>query len=230
MKIRLAMVMVAALAALVLPSFAAPEEYRVRAVSFLQGNQSPEIHVHDPAGTATAGRVRVKSFLNHEYDLLDTKGGAVVLTGKADPASAKIPEEVIAQLELPGKPGAYILLLLPGEKGSPRAKAVVVDSSAKAFPPGSVMVMNQASAPVTIELEKKPFEFKAGETRIIKDLPVGENNSAGMKASWERGGKREAIASGIWTDPGEKRSLKIVLQNPGSGRAELKGLRDVAKP
>ncbi len=223
-----------AIAAAVLASWlqlavAAPEEYRVRALS-TQPGQPAGLHVHNAAGTATAGKLRLKSFLNHEYDLLETKGGPVVFSAEADPASAKAEESIFARADLPGKPGSYILVFAPGTKEAPGTKAVIVDSAAKAFPPGSVMVLNLSSVPVTIELEKKPFEFEPGEIEIIKNMPVGAGQSAGMKASCMRSGKKEAIASGIWPHPGGKRTLQVILENPSSGRIEIKGIRDVAKP
>ena len=92
------------------------------------------------------------------------------------------------------------------------------------------MVLNLGPVPVTIELEKKPFVFEPGEIEVIKDMPVGAGQSAGMKASCERGGKKEMIASGLWPHPGGKRTLQVILENPANGRLEIKGIRDVAKP
>ena len=229
MKTSFAIAILAAVVSFASPAAAAPEEYRVRGLS-LQFNVPPEIHIHSADGKASAGVIHPKSFLNHEYDLLETKGGAVVLTAKADPASAKVEEDVIGQCELPAKPGSYILLFLPDEAKASKAKIVVVDSSAKAFPPGSFKVLNLSSVAVKIELEGKPFDFKPGETVVIKDPPVGANQTAGMKATFERDGKLQTISSGIWPHPGDKRALQVITESGANKRLELKGVRDVAKP
>jgi hypothetical protein len=229
MKISFAIAILAAVASFASPAAAAPEEYRVRGLS-LQFNAPPEIHIHSADGKTSAGVLHPKSFLNHEYDLLETKGGPVVFTAKADPASAKVDEDVIGQCDLPTKPGSYILVFLPDEAKATKSKVVLVDSSAKAFPPGSFKVLNLSSVAVKIELEGKPFDFKPGETELIKDPPVGENQTAGMKASFERDGKWHTISSGIWPHPGEKRVLQVITESGATKRLELKGVRDVAKP
>lgn len=229
MKIRFAIAIVAALVSWALPAAGAPEEYRVRALSLMQ-TPPAEVHLHDAGGKGSAGVVHPKTFLNHEYELLKTTGGPMVLTSKADPGSVKVEEDVIGQCELPAKPGSYILLMLPDDASQAKSKVVVVDSSAKAFPPGSFKVMNLTTAPVKIELEGKPFEFAAGESKLIEKAPVGENQTAGMRASYERDGKWTTISSGVWPAPGDKRVLQVLIESGPNKRIELRGIRDVAKP
>lgn len=229
MKIRFAIAIMAAVISWALPAAGAPEEYRVRALSLMQ-TAPAELHLHDAGGKGSAGVVHPKVFLNHEYELLKTKGGPVVLTTKADPGSVKVEEDVVGECELPAKPGSYILLLLPDDASPSKAKVMMVDSSAKAFPKGSFKVMNLTTAPVKIELEGKPFEIKAGETQLIEKAPMGENQTAGMKASYERDGKWTMISSGIWPAPGDKRVLQVLIESGANKRVELRGIRDVAKP
>ncbi|QJE97303.1 hypothetical protein [Luteolibacter luteus] len=229
MKIRFVIAIAAAAISWALPAAGAPEEYRVRALSLLP-TPPAEVHLHDAGGKGTAGVVHPKSFLNHEYELLKTKGGAVVLTTKADPGSVKVDGDVVGECELPAKAGSYILLMLPEDGSETKSKVVVVDSSAKAFPPGSFKVINTTTVPVKIELEGKPFEFAAGETKLIEKAPMGENQTAGMKASFERDGKWTTISSGVWPAPGDKRVLQILIESGANKRIELRGIRDVAKP
>ena len=47
-------------------------ECRVRCLVAQAGSLPTELHVHDAAGKASAGTLRVKTFLNHEFDLLET--------------------------------------------------------------------------------------------------------------------------------------------------------------
>jgi hypothetical protein len=194
------------------------------------GSLPDQIHVHDPAGTTTAGVLRVKTFLNHEFDLLAPKGGPVVITTKAEPASVKTAEDVVAECELPAKAASLILFLSQEAPDKPHCKATVIDASAKAFPPGSFKVVNLSTLPVTVELEDKKYEFKPGAMVVVKDAPVGERGASAMKAFCERDGKQEQIGSGIWASPGEKRVLQIIQENPETKRVEIVGIRDVAKP
>ncbi len=203
---------------------------RVRCLIAKAGSLPDEIHVHDAAGTATAGLLHVKTFLNHEFDVLAAKGGPVVITTKAEPGSVKTADDVVAECELPAKAPSLILFLSQEAADKPHCKATVIDSSAKAFPSGSFKVVNLSSLTVTVELEDKKYEFKAGATEVIKDPPVGERGAAAMKAFCERDGKQEQISSGIWAAPGEKRTLQIIQENPETKQMEIVSVRDVAKP
>lgn len=219
----------AAISCCVLPAMAAGE-CRVRAVVSQSGAVPAEVYAHDAAGSATAGKVAVKTFLNHQFDLLETKGGMVVFTAKSDPGSAKNPEEVIGQCELPVKAASLILFFAPELPGKPQSKVTVIDASAKEFPPGSFKVVNLSSLPVRIELEKDKYEFKPGETKVIAKPPMGDAGAAGMKAFCERDGTWDAISSGIWPNPGDKRVLQVISENAATKQVEISGIRDVAKP
>ncbi len=188
-----------------------------------------EVHVHDAEGTATAGLLQIKTYLNHEFDTLKVKGSKLVFTVKPEPASAKDPAEVLGSCELPAKGSSFIFLFIPEVPGKPASKVIVVDDSAKVFPPGSVSVLNLTSMPARIELEKKPFEIKAGETLLIEDMPVGPSNSSAMKGLCERDGKWENFASGLWPHPGGKRVLQV-LTEAADKQVEIRGIRDVSAP
>lgn len=218
----------AAFLTLLAPATAAPE-YQIRGLSMNPGLPLTELHVHDAAGKAKVGVIQLKTFLNHEADTLEVKSPKLVFTAKADPASALNPAEVIGRCELPAKPGSVILLFLPEVADKPACKVLVVDDSMKAFPPGSILMVNSSSLPVKIELEKKPYEFKAGTMKLITGMPVGESNTAGMKGYCERDGKWQMFSSGIWPHPGEKRVLQVLTDN-ASGLVDIRGVRDVATP
>lgn len=209
---------------------AAEGECRVRAVVSQAGSLPAEVYVHDAAGGATAGKVAVKTFLNHQFDLLAPKGGAVVLTTKTEPASVKSEEDVVGECELPVKAASLILFVVPESPGKVKSKVTVIDASAKAFPEGSFKVVNLSSVPVRIELEDEKFEFKPAETKIIAKPPVGDAGSAKMKAFCERNGTWEQLSSGIWPSPGDKRVLQVISENAVTKQIEFVGIRDVVKP
>jgi len=224
------LISLAAFAAISLLPVFAEGECRVRAIVSQAGAVPPEIHVHNAAGTATAGKLQVKTFLNHEFTLLAPKGGPVVFTSKADPASVKTPEDVIGEGELPAKAASIILLFFPDAPDKPHCRVTVVDATAKAFPPGSFKVVNLSRSPIRIELEKDKFEFQPGETKVIKNAPMGDNGSAGMRAYYESEGTWKPFSESMWANPGDKRVLQIIADNVATHQPEMTGIRDVAKP
>lgn len=209
---------------------AAEGECRVRAVVSQAGAVPAEVYVHDAAGNASAGKMAVKTFLNHQFDLLAPKGGAVVVTSKPEPGSVKNEEDVIGECELPVKAASLILFFTPESPGKAKSKVTVIDASAKAFPEGSFKVVNMSSVPVRVELENEKFEFGPGETEVIAKPPTGEAGSAKMKAFCERNGTWEQISSGIWSSPGDKRVLQVISENTATKQVEIVGIRDVVKP
>lgn len=224
--------LVAAVAALLgaLASPLAGQEFQIRGLSLESGLPAPEVYVHHADGAPDAGVIQVKSFLNHEFDTLKLKGRKVVLTTKPGAASAKDPELLVGTCELPAKGGSAILLFLPEKPGSPACKLVVLEDGKKAFPPGSIKVANLSSLPVRIELQQKPFDFKAGEIRNIEDMPVDDSQNAGMRGTCEVDGKWELFSSGKWPHPGSKRVLQVLVDNPTTKLVDIRGVRDVAAP
>jgi hypothetical protein len=209
---------------------AADAEFHVRVLSFDPAVATTGWHAHHADGRTTAGKVQVKTFLNHEADVLTPgKDLKLVLTGDADPASALDPAKVQGDFLLPATKGSAILLLLPPAAGKSGSRVEVVDDSVKAFPPGSILVLNSCSLRVKVELEGKPHEIDAGARALIAKMPVGENNSAGMKCHGWRDGGWEIFSSGVWPHPGEKRVLQVITDG-SNGTVDIRGVRDVATP
>lgn len=203
----------------------AQREVRVRGLA-LQPGVPEEMQAGDAAGKGPAGVVKVKSFLNHEFDTLKLKGNPLKLTAAASDG----PAAEIGSCEIPAKAASVILVFINEGPDSKSCKIVVVEDSAKAFPPGSFKIANLSEVPVKIELEKKEFEFKPGEVGTIEDPPVGANQASGMKGYSQREGEWQAFVSAIWPHPGGKRVLQLVTANPATGQLEMRGVRDIAKP
>lgn len=224
-----------AIVAVVLPWLVSPvsaqQELKVRAISFQPGFPV-EIHAHLPDGSATAGMVEVKSFLNHESNILKFKGSRLVFTARSRPVSATDVTQVLGQVEIPSDSKSCILLFLPEsvEPGDFHSRILVIDDSAKAFPPGSFKIANFGVLPLKIDLEKESFEFSPGEVRIIAKPIFGDNQSASMKAYLKRNDQWSLISSGSWPDPGTRRVLEIATENPVTKQMELRGIRDVVVP
>ncbi len=210
----------------------AQQEVKVRAIAFQPGFPV-ELRAHEADGSANAGMVEIKSFLNNETNVLKFKGsGPLVFTVRSNPVSATDSNQVLGQVEIPAGAKSLILLFLPAtaESGNFHSRVMAIDDSAAAFPPGSFKVANFATLPVKIDLETESFEFAAGEVRIIAKPPFGDNQAASMEASIKRDDKWHMISSGSWPNPGTRRVLQVVSENPATRQPELKGIRDVVVP
>jgi hypothetical protein len=222
-----------AIAAVLLPCFSsslmADQELKIRALSFQPGFPV-EIHAHEPDGSATGGMVEIKSFLNHEANVVRCKGTRLVFTRRSRPDSATDMNEMIGQIEFPATSKSWILLFTPEtvEQGEFKSKVFAIDDSAKGFPAGSFQIANLTTMPIKIELEKETYEFTPGEMRNIPKPPFGENQSASMEAYFKKDDKWMLLSSGSWPNPGTKRVLQILTENPATKQIDLKGVRDVA--
>ena len=205
---------------------------QVRGLSFQLDSPPPEVYVHDPAagGKVPGIKLEVKSYLNHEFSGLPLKGDSLVFTNSAEPAALKDPASIVAKAKLPAgfRSGIFMFLPSTGKPGDPPFRVLVIGDTRRDFPPGSVKILNLSQLAVRIQLETKVYEFKSGETKIIEDPPVAENNSSGMKAFSFTDGEWHRIASGVWPHPGEKRVLQVLFTNPATQQVEIRGVRDVA--
>jgi hypothetical protein len=202
----------------------------VRALAFSPQLQSEDVFAHDPAaaGGAAAARTPIKTFLNHENALLELTGREVVFTTNADRASLKDQSQIVAKVTFPSKLQRAILLFLPkqaDEAGA--AKVMVVPDSPREFPAGSFRITNLSPVPVQIQLEGKNFNFKPGDTQTIENPPMGEADQAAMRAFAIMDGQPRRIGSGFWPDPGTRRVVQVLYQDPASGRVQLRGFRDI---
>lgn len=206
---------------------------RVRGLSFQLDSPPADVFVHDAAGDGTVPGVKldVKSYLNHEFSGLPIKGDSLVFTKSSDPSGIKDSANIIAKTRLPGGFRSGIFMFLPGtgKAGDPAFRVLVIEDNKKAFPPGSLKILNLSPLPVSIMLEKEVFNFKSGETKIIEDPPVGPSQSSAMVAKAFKEGEWRQIGSGIWPHPGSKRVLQVLFENPKSRQVELRGIRDIAR-
>lgn len=206
---------------------------KLRAISFMVDKPITNLFAHNagPAPAPLPGvAFPVKTYLNHEFSLVPITGDTVIFTNSSDPASAKDATKLVAKAKLPSgfKKGIFIFLPGTGRPGDPAYRVLVMDDSISSFPRGSVKVMNLSQSAVRIRLEKTYFEFKSGETKLIEDQPVGENNSSSMESHAFKNKEWQRIGAGVWPHPGDKRVIEIIFDNPVSRQVELAGIRDVA--
>ncbi|MCW1887789.1 hypothetical protein OKA04_23830 [Luteolibacter flavescens] len=205
---------------------------KIRALSFGIDIPPEEVYAHDPSqeGKIPGVKVEVKTYLNHEYNLQPTKAESLIFTSGPEFATTKDNSKVLARTKVPANVKNGIFMFLPGsgKEGETPFRVLFIDDSQRGFPPGSFKVMNLSPHAVRIQLEDKNFDFASGETKVIDKPPMGENNTAGMKATSTHNGKLQRIASTIWPNPGTKRSLQVLFLNPKSGQVEIRGIRDVA--
>lgn len=220
------------LLALLLPALAttlsAQREISIRALAFQPGFPS-ELHAHNPSGSSTAGPVEVKSFLNHESSTLKLEGDSVAFTRKSSPASATNVDDVLCKVDLPATKSA-IVLFTSGEnpKQPAHCRARAIDDSVQAFPAGSFLVVNFTKTPVKITLEEKSYEIAPDAAEAIAKIPYTARQSVRMQAFAKKGDAWNLISTGTWTNPGTRRVLEVLTQDPATGQVEMRGIRDVA--
>lgn len=201
----------------------------LRLLAFNSAIAVDEAHAHDPENPKAASvPVPVKTYLNHEFSVLPVNGRRVVLTAKADRGSLTRPGELLGEVTLPEGTRSAILLFLPAPAGNKaRFKILPVDDSKKSFPAGSFRVFNLSPEAVRIQLEKKNFDFKPGQSDLIQDPPVGENLHSAMRAFAFHRNQWQSIATGLWPAPGEARVLQVMFLHPQTGQVQLRGFDDV---
>ena len=204
----------------------------LRLLAFAPPAGTGELFIHDPAAKddATGTAVRLKTYLNHEKSTLTLHGRELIFTTGVERASMRQPDAQAARVTLPEGKRELILLFLPREQdGRATWQVLAVDDSARAFPPGSLQILNLSRSVVRIQLEETNYDFKSGETKVITDPPVGPNHHSAMTALVFTAGEWRRIGSGLWPHPGHKRSVQVLFDDPASGQVQLRGFRDVVE-
>ena len=205
-------------------------QVQLRLLAFDNAHIPPEAYAFDPAAPpATPGvEVEVKDYLNHEGVTLQLLGSEVLFAKSGKAEDAKDPALQLAKVNLPRTGNQFMLIFLPDGKGAYRI--LPLDDSMKEFPLGSYRVISLSRLPVKLMLEKKSWDLAPGQTSIIEDPPVQENQHSAMQALAQIDGKWERISTGLWPHPGKKRAVQLFFDNPVSKQTELRGFKDVAPP
>lgn len=203
---------------------------RLRFLAFQTGVAPAEAYLHDPAGAdgITGTKVGVKNYLNHQSDTITLSSRKFALTSAADRDSLTREGELITEATLPKGVRTAIVLLLPGAPGEKAScRSLIINDDKKVFPLGSFHISNLSPAPVRLVLEKKKFDFKPGDTQVIKDPPVRENQHSGMEAYALKDEEWRRIASGMWPKPDRGRVLQVLFARPVTGQIQLRAFDDV---
>lgn len=204
---------------------------KLRCLSFRINQPLPPLFAHPAAAPAdaTGTPVAVKSYLNHESETIAFTGDQLVFTTAAGRASLTDPAALVATLKVPAGLRTAILIFLAGDgqPGSPRCRVLPIDDSPRAFPPGSIRMVNLCHQPLRILLETTAFEFRSGESKLIEDPPVGPANASAMTAFTRAGDQWQGVNSASWPHPGRKRVIKVAFDNPASRQIEIRGIRDI---
>lgn len=224
--------LVPVLGALMLSGIARGDGLRtsLRLLAFHPGLSAPEVFLHDPSAAEETAAVKaeIKSYLNHEAFPLVLTGSKLVITTSPDRASITRDADRVGEATLPDGARSAILLFLPAAPDAKsKAQILPIEDSKKAFPAGSFRVSNLSPRPVRIMLEKENFDFKPGQTLLIEDPPVRENQHSGMKAFAFTDNEWRRIGSGLWPHPGTSRTLQILFHNPASGQVQMRAFDDV---
>lgn len=177
----------------------------------------------------TVVKIGIKGYLNHQFNLIPLGTRKMVWTDSPESSSITNLDHIFATVNVPAGMSSGIFLVLPtGASDKGKFSVVPIPDTNKIFPSGSLKLMNISQLDVRIQLEKKDYEIKSGKALLITDMPVGANNSAGMRAFCLKEGDWQMIGSGVWPSPGNKRVLQLFFVNPATGQLEMRGFRDIA--
>ena len=207
------------------------KDVELRCVSLVSTHPEGDVFLHVAGKKRRGAHLQVQGYLNHDSDTVALDGQDVIFTKDGSPKSVEDESMKLGQVKFPGNLERAILVFSPPKEEAP-AFVSLIDDSAKAFPAGSYCVLNLSPHPVRIQLEGKDFDCPPDSQTPIVKPPVGEGNMIGMKAFYNKGGgdEWEQIASGIWPEPGRKRVLQIIQENPNGNGVLMKGLTDSAAP
>jgi hypothetical protein len=206
---------------------------RARSISFQVDGTIPDLYAHSPTAGDEAAEgvpVEVKSYLNHEAADLILKNDRVIFTTSSDRSSLTDSEKVMAKVQVPESFRSAVLMFLPGDgkKDSPKYQVLPIDDDTRSFPRGSFKVINLGPIPLRITLEKKIWDFRPGQTRVIEEPPVNNRNASAMRAYKFADEQWQGIGATSWPHPGRKRVIHVAFYNPSSKKIELRGIRDIA--
>lgn len=208
---------------------AAGQEVNLRLLAFFPEQQLAEVHAREVADDeATPVAMPLKSYLNHEFVKLKTGADRLVFTTKADRDSATKAGELLGEVSLPGNTHSVLLVFFPNKEGEiAKCRIVAFDDSRKAFPEGSFLTANICPLPAKLTLETTDYDFEPDEVKLIAKPPLREGRVSGMRAHVKQDDAWKQFATGLWSDPGSGRSLKVFFQSPDSGKLQVRAFDDV---
>lgn len=206
---------------------AGPATIALRAVTMADNQPGPELYAHS-GGKQPGAKVNVKTFLNHESDVVNLESSTLVLTTKPEPASATDKDSVVATFKVDPALKSCIVLFLAGEGGN-GVVAELIDDGKAAFPPGSILMINALKSDIKLTLETKDYSVKSASRLLIQNPPVGESNASAVKAFYQQGGSFQQFSSTSWPHPGIKRVIQVATEGRQAGKPEMRGIKDIIK-
>jgi len=203
---------------------------RLRLLAFSGEMENAEVYIFDPAAPPETAPIKaeIKSYLNSDAAVVPLKSRKFVVGLAKERDSLAKEGQLLGEVTLPAGGDSAIVLFLPGKPGGKaKYQGMAVPDSVQAFPPGSFHVTNLSPFPVRLELEKKPFDFKPGQSSVLTNLPSKANSEMGMRCYALMENAWKEISSSIWNHPGKARSFMILFQDPSSGGVRLRSFDDV---
>src|SRR5690606_19592775 len=112
---------------------------------------------------------------------------------------------------------SVILLMVPGtgKPGDPPFRVFPIEDTKRAFPAGSMKVLNMSPTEVMFEIEDQKYHFKSGSTQLLDDLPETENMLMSVRAFCRIGTGNAAkdwkrIEASRWPHPERKRTFQVL--------------------
>lgn len=206
------------------------EGLNLRFLAMGKGTISGEIFAHDPDGRdgAQGRKLERMTYLAGNAGRMNFKGGKIVLTKSADPASLLDPSSILASSYVGQTKGRGIMLLLPGtgRAGDTPAELLFVDDRLADFPAGSALIVNASSKDLRFTLEDEIHDCRAGDQMLIGKLPVGGNRMTKMSGHFQRGSEWRIFVSSMWPEVGPNTRALQVCFDGRSPEVQLMGVRE----
>lgn len=206
---------------------AASRQLSVRALTMAGDFPGEEVFAHSVGSKEPGVKLKVKNFLNHEFDSVSLVGDSLILTNTSEASSAANKFALLGQVKVPDDLTSGILLFLPGDKKGSGSVTLIADGKA-VFPPGSTLIFNSTRSEMRLEIAGKNYDVKAGGNLVIRDQPSGDDHSSTAKGFVKTDGKWVQFSSAIWPHPGTKRVLQVACEDARTGKADLRDIKDVS--
>jgi hypothetical protein len=175
-----------------------------------------QYHVHDATGTTKLGTILLRfQGLDPHTETIDAAEGSLVITTDSDPGSVRNPEQVIGTWSLPSDASSLILAIIPRGPDLIGSQLLGFDDSAKAFPFGSIKMVNLSPNPFRFEIDDKQSEIAPGATESV--TPTAPKAPGGLTEVWGyswRGRDWARVYGASWLIAPNRREIQIIY--PGS--------------
>lgn len=206
---------------------AANRDVKVRVLTVAGREPGDAVFLHDLAANKRGEQVTVRNQLNLQFDEITLRGEEVAVSRVAGSEGRIDADKLLGKVTVPEGAASVLLVIYPLPEN--KLGLCLVDDTAKAFPDGSVMLINRSDKELRVTLEKEDFDLEAASAKVI-DPPEAGPRGMEMYNFFKDGDKWTKFGAGTLPNLGERRLVQIYFISPRTKRVEMKGFNDSAPP